>query len=938
MQAPFRLRKNVDLAAASGLLLPSADTTELFALLAMLGADPLPPVFAVADGFLVKLAAPTERALPGVVRLRALAADLFLPVDAELLPALFDDEARALVRERGLVFLPGGRVLGYDPRRPLALATLLVMPAVRRRAWQAPPQLPERADRLLNVWWDRPPEMIDDLLVPEGPPIGDEEPRPADAGAVSKLSAKSLLGLGSGLVGIGKMLGWKGLAQLGAGLMNSAVEWVPRLSESLIGRQEAALRELLRLFREGQLEDALRRALPVGGDSGRGAVTATNAILPMHNTNYSLSSLLGGGGRASIWFGGGNVIGDLMAEYRRAAEAAAARGDFRRAAFIYGKLLNDYHAAVGVLARGGLHHDAAILYLEKLGNPDAAARQFEAAGEFDRALKIYLERGDHEAAGDLLQRIVEDDEAEREYVTAAEILVAQKHPLAAGNLLLTKARRRDLALATFRSGMATWPDADALPCLLRLAQLYAEEQSPRELIGLAKGASLLFETEWSGADPGSFFNVLARLADRPNLAAVRDDLRDRALCGLATRLRQRSTEETRPGDLVSSLLGRTGAWSPAVVSDADAAFLAAVQATRARPQTRKNRAGSRIRLGRGTVHSVCAASSGHVFASFDSGEIVSFDPIHDVVRPVRKSDQVSSALTADPSADMIAALRADPDNGRQLLTLTVRQEDRWSSSFDAQLPLASSYLLTPIALDRSEPVFGIWDGKLGRLLRGFSLVFGDSFLGMELGIDPETICDVLLLPPPSTTVELQGLQPGVCVIDSSASLSIAPGAFSLGFLDDRDFWWSSSRDRSWHSTPLGWTVPLEKRWPLRKGSLLYHDQDTWNIALFRLGSGGRIYMAHMRSTQDRWDRVESAATGSAGYSTAGLLRAGQMAGVQADRIDWLRIDATHSHLLKVWDSTPLSLIGALACSFSPHTYELIVVLHDGSLVRVPVPY
>ncbi len=939
MQVPFRLRKNVASTAATGLLLPSADTNGLLALLASLGADPLPPVFAVGAGYLVKLAVPSERAVPGVVRLRSLAADLFLPVDAELLPTLFDDEAAALVRERGLVFLPGGRVLGYDPRRPLALATLLDMPAVRRRAWQTPPQLPERADRLLEIHLDRPAETIDDLLVPEGPPIGDEEPRPADAGFVSKTSAKSLFGLGAGLVGMGKMLGWKGLAQLGAGLMNSAVEWVPRLSESVLGRQEAALRELLRLFREGNLEDALRRALPVGGESARGGIAASNAILPSHDTNYSLSSLLGGGQRASIWFGGGNVMGDLMTEYRRAAEAAVARGDFRRAAFIYGKLLHDYQAAAGVLARGGLHHDAAILYLEKLGNPDAAARQFEAAGEFDRALKIYRERGDHSAAGDLLQRIGEDEEAEREYILAADALVARKHYLAAGNLLLTKARRRDLALEHFRTGWAAWPDADSPPCLLRLAQLHAEEMSPLALIGLVKEADLFFESHDTGNHAGSFFNELARLADRPNLAAVRDDLRDRALCGLASRLRQRAAEETRPGNLVSSLLGQPGVWSPVVVSDADAAYRAAIQATKDEPEARKYRAGSRIRLGQGKVLSVCAAPNGRLFVSFDTGKLVCFDPRQDTAIPLPRGHcAVLVAVATDPCGEMIVTLRAE-SSSKQTLALYRFQQDMWVFLHSTELPSASKCLLTPIALDHSDPVVGIWDDKEGRLLRGLTLVTEKTFEGTDLKIDLENICDIVLLPSPRTTIEMQGLQPGACVIDTSASFPIPPIAFSLGFLDDRDFWWSSPRDRSWHRTPLGMAVPLDKNLsPPRQGSLLFHDKQNWNVAMFRLGSGGRIYTAQLRSVNDQWECVESAATGTAGYTAAAILGPGQMVGVQPDRIDSLRIDSTHSYLLKVWDSTPMSLEGAVACCHSPHTNEVIVILQDGWLVRVPLAH
>ena len=260
--------------------------------------------------------------------------------------------------------------------------------------------------------------------------------------------------------------------------------------------------------------------------------------MPTHNTNYSLGSLLNDGRPASIWFGGGNVMTDLMQAYRKAAEAATARGDFRRAAFIYGKLLSDYSAAAAVLARGGLHHDAAILYLDKLGDPMTAAREFEAAGEFDRALRIYRERGEHVAAGDLLLCIGEEEEAAREFILAAQSLADSGDYHASGELLLKKARRRDLALEQFRSGWASRPLPNALPCAIRLAQLLAEEESPRALLVLASEASIFFTSLGADKDASQFFNELARLADRPNLIVVRDELRDRALCGLANKLRQ----------------------------------------------------------------------------------------------------------------------------------------------------------------------------------------------------------------------------------------------------------------------------------------------------------------------------------------------------------------------------------------------------------------
>src|SRR4030095_346484 len=93
------------------------------------------------------------------------------------------------------------------------------------------------------------------------------------------------------------------------------------------------------------------------------------------------------------------------------AEAAARAGDYRRAAFIYGRLLSDYPRAAAVLAQGGLHRDAALIYLHKLHDYLAAARAYEAAGDVDRALALYRKCGEHALAGDLLRGAGEEDTA-----------------------------------------------------------------------------------------------------------------------------------------------------------------------------------------------------------------------------------------------------------------------------------------------------------------------------------------------------------------------------------------------------------------------------------------------------------------------------------------------------------------------------------------------
>src|SRR4051812_24819109 len=125
MKVAHHLRRRPGDREASALLLIGETAPAVLPLCARLGLDPAGRVFAVAGGVLLMLVQPTRGAFPGAIRLRSLAPSLLVPVDAELVPSLLDDEAEGLTRDRGIVFLPDGRALGFDPRGPIDLASLL---------------------------------------------------------------------------------------------------------------------------------------------------------------------------------------------------------------------------------------------------------------------------------------------------------------------------------------------------------------------------------------------------------------------------------------------------------------------------------------------------------------------------------------------------------------------------------------------------------------------------------------------------------------------------------------------------------------------------------------------------------------------------------------------------------------------------------------------
>src|SRR5262249_54358703 len=138
-------------------------------------------------------------------------------------------------------------------------------------------------------------------------------------------------------------------------------------------------------------------------------------------------------------------------------------------------------------------------------------------------------------------------------------------------------------------------------------------------------ASTFFEPDGNDAAAGQFFNAVMSLADRDDLAEVRDELRDQARMGLARKLRQNASSARR-ADLVSQLLGQPGTWPAAVVGDAHFA-MKVTERTAPAPV-----ASTPVYLGGGTVTAVVSAHlTGDVLIGFSDGTVVCFQPLSSAV-------------------------------------------------------------------------------------------------------------------------------------------------------------------------------------------------------------------------------------------------------------------------------------------------------------------
>jgi tetratricopeptide (TPR) repeat protein len=915
VKVSFQLRRRPESEPASAVLLCTHATDELLALCARLGGEAR-QIHVVADGFLVKLAGPMRQPIAGVVRLRALADNLFLPVDADLTPALLDAEAADLVRTHGLVFLPGGRVLAFAADRPLPLIGLLEAPGLCLGDWQSLPEGGRLAEAIEEIVFDLPGRSPDDVLGEGQGEIGTEAPRPAESGPAATAAGRAAYGLGRALAWLGTRLGVQGLAAAGARLIEGALKLAPRLSEALLGRQEASLRELLREFLEGDAERALRRALPIGPESPRGSAPFPDDRLPERDVRYSLGGILGG--PASRWLGGSaETYRQLEREYRKQAELATRRGDYRRAAYIYGRLLGDYRSAAAALARGGLHHDAAVVYEKKLNDKMAAAEEYEAAGEIDRALELYRQNGKHALAGDLLRRAGEEEQAVAEYERAARRLVEQGGGHGpAGELLLTRARRPDLALPYFAAGWSERPRGAFAPCAVRLLQFHADAGAVAAFQAIVEEAEVFYGLPGNDALAATFFNEVARLAERPALAAVQDDLRDRALLQLAGKLRQRAEDGARVVQFLPVALGPETVWEPAVVSDARFAVEAAARVrVEPRPAARvgMTHLGQRSSL----VRAVCQAPErGTLVVGFESGEVVAYDPGSGDAVPVAEEGAAVCSLAFSADGDKVLVLTQARPTQALLSSFSRHASGRGYDRLCTQAFTTSgpAWLSPLIGRDLDwdiQDIAAVWDGK------DLSFRAVPSLLALHR-VGPSLSCEV---PHAAVLLSARSHQQGLAMVTL--------GRNSIGYLP------CYSSDQDYEVNVVGWSPRLPPETTLRHAPLSWLRRGSEGLELAGVGPGERVCWSRLDFEEGIVDHVTTATWESSEPCRAvAVIRAGLLAAVTRREIHWLRRDPRG---LERVGGTRLSLVDLVACFPYERGGELLMLGGDGTLWRVPLP-
>jgi len=174
-----------------------------------------------------------------------------------------------------------------------------------------------------------------------------------------------------------------------------------RLERYLGARQAKFLNDVVEMFEEGRLHEALRRAIPLGGADPAGAEKPLSWSVPRPREGLDIRLAAATTQTAAS---PPDLHDRLKSLYRNAVERLEAEGRAEEAAFVLAELLREPEAAVSLLERHGRLEAAAALADRARMPSEARVRQWMRAGDRSRAFALARRHRCYEAAATLLDR------------------------------------------------------------------------------------------------------------------------------------------------------------------------------------------------------------------------------------------------------------------------------------------------------------------------------------------------------------------------------------------------------------------------------------------------------------------------------------------------------------------------------------------------------
>lgn len=341
----------------------------------------------------------------------------------------------------------------------------------------------------------------------------------------------------------------------GPGLLSQLLVWLATSTPlgSLLGQRKADyVRRLFDLFDEGNLQEALRYAIPL--DKGAPSEQARISLgLPGPRERLTIQPR--DGGAATLFGGGAEVYAALRERYREAFRKLEREGRIEEASFVLAELLQENEEAVSFLERHGRLQLAAELAEGRKLAPGLVVRQWLLARNVARAVDLARSTG---AFGDAVLRLERSHPAEARVLRMlwGEVLAQSGDYARAVEVVWPVADARRLTEAWLERGVAVGGVSGAR-LLARMLSAFPERFDPVRTRALA----LLDADDAEGAPVRqAFTEALAREVERekkgmePGLAllrpAVRAVLRDRAAGHLSLKPRELERLVQLTGDTV----------------------------------------------------------------------------------------------------------------------------------------------------------------------------------------------------------------------------------------------------------------------------------------------------------------------------------------------------------------------------------------------------
>lgn len=333
---------------------------------------------------------------------------LYIPENSILTPAVTGEELTGMLKDRLHLYHPAiGWVELEEPVNWAELIEAPLSPGLAPIRPEAPVVMPMTVHSF-HIQGLPPEEVLERLdaqLFPEKAPV--------EKGPLS-LWEKILLVLLRlicwGILPLFRIpLGPRARAWLGRKQQRLAEKW-----QDLEERNKQEVDKLLDMFKNDP-EEALRYAIPLddGTSRGKGATSSTFRLTRRWNELNLFGRHPGTSGGTVV--GMDNERDRLKRQYEATAKALIAKGDHRKAAFVYLRLLKDYRLAAQTLEEGGLYAEAASIYLEHSRDKVKAAECYEKGQLIQPAIELYKELGNDEKVGDLYRSINRQEEAKLFY-------------------------------------------------------------------------------------------------------------------------------------------------------------------------------------------------------------------------------------------------------------------------------------------------------------------------------------------------------------------------------------------------------------------------------------------------------------------------------------------------------------------------------------------